>query len=179
MGNVCDCSEVIQVVHLSFRNVRSSGLWISALNEWLWCRHVEKQLALHTKGKLQRSLGAFLIPAKWKIPFDLKVTLHDDQIETSCSLTHVNRHTLVSNVSMKIRESNEITYTHMHIYTPQPASSLLTHGGLLVWSLWSPCQCQCYFLHPSERRPGFFSPEAGDTFRLEFYLPTDTHCCSQ
>lgn len=42
--------------------------------------------------------------------------------------------------------------TRIYTALPPSAASLLTHGGLLVWSLWSACRCQSYFLHPAHRQ---------------------------
>ena len=112
----------------------------------------------------------FLIQSKREYPLTSKppyrkITLkHWRRI--SCVWTLINNNThLQFKASVWIRESDEIrsmkpfwpppahthTHTHKHNHTPpfSPAGSLLTHGGLLVWSLWSACRCQSYFLHPA------------------------------
>ncbi len=79
-----------------------------------------------------------------------------------------------------IRESDEIRDikllwpsppTHTHTPPPPPAGSLLTHGGLLVWSLWSACRCQSYFLHPAS------SVQAAFAHRQETHIQVRGFIC--
>ena len=136
-------------------------------------RHVVTQLALLSKGKLQRWAGDFSDSVKARIPFNFKATLQEDHTETlEEDFVRLNaykqQYTLAIqgvcvNKGKRWNKKHEAilasprthththTHTHKHNHTPpfSPAGSLLTHGGLLVWSLWSACRCQSYFLHPA------------------------------
>lgn len=57
--------------HPAISNVSEASVWLLNM----------QQLALLAKGKLQCSMGNFLIQSKQNIPFNFKVTLQEAQIE--------------------------------------------------------------------------------------------------